>query len=336
MNKRIAGVIAAAMLCAVSTGCSGDKNSGNTQEQPLLQQSAAQTTAAPIQSNTEIAEQTQQASEENTSAQTQEAEPPTQQPQTEQSTSEAEAVQSYAPLVAGFGNEYLGLPQLDKVYIFQDKAAQTEIDGTVCHAVSCYDEHEGTLYFMCDYYVTEDGVKVYRYYESEDRYVLLPESTGFPLFDPSTQTPEEIFRNANELHALLCGRFDAVDLASPIRDDSGAQYYPITDERFDTMPELLEAVSRYFSDEIINAYMETGIFRTDDAGRLCRKSIAVENPTYAGTVYELSTLDGETATFVAYSTFMYEAGETAEKEYTFTAVKQYGVWKFTVFPSVYS
>ena len=55
------------------------------------------------------------------------------------------------------------------------------------------------------------------------------------------------------------------------------------------------------------------------------------DPSYIGSEFELTTLSEDMAEFTVYSTFSGEADSTYEKEYSYTVLKQYGVWRFTNF-----
>ncbi len=335
MKRTSAAALAAVLLCAGITACSGSDGTEVTTQH-------AETSAS---------QQTQDISEPEDSSfvSTEESKPQTTTPpQTEQTTTAVDAEETvevfgetsesggqgiYSALIAEYDNEFLGLPQKDKVYIFSDKDSTAEIDGELCYAVSCYDEHEGTLYYMCDYFLTQDGGRVYRFYEAEGRYQLLPEQqSGFAGLDPTTQTPEEIFAAAIELYdmfnkpSLLCDRDVYFDV------EGKGRYYLLLDERFDTMPELLDALSGYFSEPLVNAFMDSNQFRMGEDGRMYYYDCAWgSNIAYMGTQYELTTLTEDTAVFTGYSSFEFEAGIVEEMQHTYTAKKEYGVWRFVDF-----
>ncbi|MGN0688660.1 MAG: hypothetical protein ACI4KA_11225 [Oscillospiraceae bacterium] len=261
-------------------------------------------------------------------------------PETKEETAEALPESDvYVEYLAGCDNTFLGLPQKDKVYIFRSTGETAEIDGEECYGVSCYDEHESVLYYMCDFYVNGDGTKVYRYYQAEEKYSLLPESAGgFVRMDPTTQTAEEIFKEANALY----GYFDLEALAginsiTLEKEVNGStwKYYLVADERLDTKAELLNALSCYFSDEIINSLMDTQQYIEGDDGKLYTACGARgANIAYRSTVYDLSILTADTAEFTACSTYEWE-GEVTEDTITYSAVKRDGRWYFTSFELPY-
>ncbi len=320
--------------CLLMTGCGGNTDSDTT-----VQGDA--TTAS-----TSAAEQTTAAEEsepETTSAYTEHSEPvevTTTQSEPTESDIVIEVSDAHAEMITVFDNTYLGLPREDKIYVFQSTGESAEIGGELCYAVSCYDEHEGTLYYMCDYYITEDGSAVYRYYLSEDKFVLLPESKGFAQMDPTTQTADEIFAVANELY----GYFDlaALDGLSEYTleaevDGSTWTYYMVADERLDTKAELLSALSCYFSADIINSLMDTSMYREGMDGKLYSTGGARGSDIFhQKTVYELVSLTEDTAVFKGYATYSDEIMEdTYTEEYTYNAVKQDGRWVFTNFELPY-
>ncbi len=241
----------------------------------------------------------------------------------------------YAELIKDFDNSYLGLPQMDKEYTFGSTGTSAEIDGAEFYGVSCYDEYEGTLYYMCDFFISEDGATVYRFYENTGEYVLLPETEAFPALDPTVQGAEEIFANANELYRLFVSSQVECDTSVSVEMD-GATYYLISDERFDTMSELLEHLGKYFSDDIINSLMDSGTVRMGSDGGMYAQDVAGgTDPLYHGTEYVLSLLNESAAEYIAYSTYSSIDGESAEdvytEEYVFRMEKQFGVWRFTNF-----
>lgn len=249
---------------------------------------------------------------------------------------------TYAEMVMDYDNSYLGLPRMDKVYVFQSTGESAEIGGSKCYAVSCYDENEGTLYYMCDFYITEDGSAVYRYYLSDDKYVLLPESKEFVQMDPTTQTAEEIFAAANELY----GYFDmaSLDGDSECRIEAEVNgsmwiYQRVIDERLNTKAKLLNALSCYFSTDIINSLMDTSVYREGEDGMLYSTGGARgANIYYQYSVYELVELTEDTAVFKCYATYgdeELEGENTRTDEYTYNAAKQDGRWVFTNFKLPY-
>ena len=321
--------------CLLMTGCGGNTDGGETQQ--------TESSTASVTDAVQTEESEGSLPEVTTPALTEESEP------VEVTTAQSDPVESepvleiedtYAEMITAFDNAYLGLPRADKIYVFQSTGDSKELGGQLCYAVSCYDEHEGTLYYMCDFYITEDGSAVYRYYLSDDKYVLLPESKGFAQMDPTTQTADEIFAVANELYGYfdMCALngYDDKTLEAEV-DGSTWTYYMVSDERLDTKAELLSALSCYFSSDIINSLMDTSMYREGMDGKLYSTGGARGSNIYhQKTVYELVSLTEDTAVFMGYSTYSDEIMEDAyTEEYTYNAVKQDGRWVFTNFELPY-
>ncbi len=329
MKKRLCALLAA---CLMLTGCGRDEeSSGQSLPQPQdTTTSAAETVQAPVVQSVEVLPAV--------TVEAESAEPPA---ETAEPTVEAESAESaegsgfdkYAAMLMEYDNTYLGLPKKDKVYIFAGTDSTAELDGAVCHAVSCYDEHEGTLYYMCDFYISEDGGSVYRYYVSDDRYSLLPETSTFPVFDPGVQTPEEIFAVANELYGCFVGGslpyYAGMTMEAEV-DGAVRTYYMVSDERLDTKLELLEALEGYFSMDIINALMDSALYREGMDGKLYTTGAVATEPkeNYIGTEYELMVLNGDTAEFVAYSSYS-DGDVISVTEHSYMAVNSGGGWVFT-------
>lgn len=320
--------------CLLMTGCGGSTDSDTTVqgEATTASTSATEQTSAAVESEPEA-----------TTVATGESEPTevtTAQSEPAESDVEIEVTDTYAEMITAFDNTYLGLPRADKIYVFQSTGDYDEIGGEICYAVSCYDEHEGTLYYMCDFYITEDGSAVYRYYLSDDKYVLLPESKGFAQMDPTSQTADEIFAVANELYGYfdLCALngYDDKTLEAEV-DGETWTYYMVSDERLDTKAELLSALSCYFSSDIINSLMDTSMYREGMDGKLYSTGGARGSDIFhQKTVYELVSLTEDTAVFKGYATYSDEIMEDAyTEEFTYNAVKQDGRWVFTNFDLPY-
>lgn len=320
--------------CLLMTGCGGSTDSDTTV------QGEATTASTSATEQTSAAEESEP---ETTTVATGESEPTevtTAQSEPAESDVEIEVTDTYAEMITAFDNTYLGLPRADKIYVFQSTGDYDEIGGEICYAVSCYDEHEGTLYYMCDFYITEDGSAVYRYYLSDDKYVLLPESKGFAQMDPTSQTADEIFAVANELYGYfdLCALngYDDKTLEAEV-DGETWTYYMVSDERLDTKAELLSALSCYFSSDIINSLMDTSMYREGMDGKLYSTGGARGSDIFhQKTVYELVSLTEDTAVFKGYATYSNEIMEDAyTEEFTYNAVKQDGRWVFTNFDLPY-
>ncbi|MGN0650965.1 MAG: hypothetical protein ACI4KM_11050 [Oscillospiraceae bacterium] len=325
MKKKIAVLLIAALAL---TGCSDNKESGHTEGSTT--ESVEQTTAS--DSAPEPAGEESEISAAQTTAE-QTTEPVPEQTQQDEPTEEPVEVNA-AELISRFDNAWLGLPSEDNVYIFSDKGETKELDGVTLYGASCYDEHEGTLYFMCDYYVTGDGSAVYRWYEGNERLALCPENTVFPRLDPTSQTPQEIFKTAELLYGMFTpGKPPLLDRENTFEQD-GRTYAAIADERLNTKPRLLDSLNRYFSDEIINSLMDGNSYIIEGAdGTLYYDCTGFgEVPSYIGSTYELTGLTEDSAVFTVYSTWEFEAGERFETRLIYIANCVYGNWRFTAFP----
>ncbi len=338
--KKLMAIIAAA-LCVVLAGCSGEKDAGGTglDSSEITSGAVTEENAPEKTDEAGVNGEAPETAEQPTADAAESSEPTV---TTEEDVPQISATMpeaNYAELVSAFANSYLGLPSEEKVYIFSDNGKSAEINGGTYYGVSCYDEYDGTLYYMCDFYVSADGSEVYRRYEQEDRYAILPEEQGYARLDPTRQTPDEIFAAANGLYMLFDPDSNSAvggyDESSPM-EFNGAVYYPVTNELLDTKAELMDALSKYFTVDIINSLMDTNKF-TDVDGALYVKSCSggSVSPNYSGTEYELTTLTEDTAVFTRYDTYNFEAGETSEVETEYTAKKENGVWRFTVFPSAW-
>ncbi len=337
MKKRAFALLAA---CALLAGC-GDNEGSNTTEISTTTSATGTTAAEEAESvQTDIA--TSEAVEQTTTAATT-AKPTEEAPEIipDETVEVIPVTDKYVELITAYDNGYLGLPQSEKIYIFQSTGKTAEIESEECHGVSCYDEHEEKLYYMCDFYINEDGSRVYRYYVAEDKYSLLPETTGFTPMDPQSQSPEEIFKEANALY----GYFDLEALQGindktldKEVDGSTWTYYMVADERLDTKMELINALRCYFSDDIINSLMDSSMYTEGADGKLYTTMGARgANIYHVSTEYELSILTADTAEFTAYATF----GDpdvpdvTSVKEIIYNAVKRDGRWYFINFELPY-
>lgn len=327
----------AAIICVTLTGCSGDSDnspSGNTE----LESFSPPSVTEPITSSEE--DGADSLSEELPPEQTEK--PVTEESYPVESATEPPQTEKAPPAditkqIAAFDNTFLGLPSADKVYIFSDAYKSAEIDGYLCYAVSCYDEHEGTLYYMCDFYISPDGSRVYRYYEQEERFAILPEEQMTRL-DPTRQSVDEIFSAAETLYSMFHpyrnSYVDGIDHDTATTEINGEEYRPVTGGQINSKAALLDALDRYFSNEIVTALMDTNKFIELD-GMLYVRIGNISGPSFDPTVteieHELTELTENTCDFTKYVTHQYEAGETEVKEYVYRAEKQNGVWRFTDF-----
>lgn len=338
MKKITAAVLAAVMSLSLAA-CSGVKDSGatglenvssDTALSAVTEQQAAPETASETASHETDEEEAALATV--TAEGTEQAPEPT-----------AEAAQTgadYIALIQKYDNLWLGLPSDSKVYVFSDKNETAEIDGQTFHGLSCYDEHEGVLYFMCDFYISEDGETVYRDENSKNalegvppEFVLLPEETGFPPLDPKTQTADEVFANACQLTMLFkLGSISVAHDEEDVIDRDGWQYDRVTDERFDTKEKLFGALDKYFSFELVNSWMEAGVVAENDGKIYIRHNDGTgSDPFYDHSEYELTMLEDARALYTEYMYYIYEGNEEEVKEITYTAELENGVWRFTDF-----
>lgn len=335
MKKRSCALLAAVVLL---TGCGGRDESSLPSEvqQQTTSSAVAETVQAPV-ADTEEADVS-------APVETTEVTAPAETEEPAEETQAAETAESgfdeYAELVMQYDNTFLGLPQKDKIYIFAGTGEQQELDGVTCHGVSCYDEHEGVLYYMCDYFVSEDGSAVYRYYVMDGIYSRLPETSSVVPMDPGTQTPEEIFAKAFELYGYfdLCALNGWHDKTLEVEFDGMIlPYYMVSDERYDTKAELLEALRCYFSDDIINSLMDTSQYREGMDGKLYSAGGARgANIYYNSSEYELTVLTADSALYTVTSTYGGgEYGDPYTESYEYNAVKRDGRWYFINFELPY-
>lgn len=329
--KRFAAALAA-IFCLAAVGCVGDSDnspSDNNPEPEATSSALAPSVTAPAGISGETAGAVGEESFFTLSADASEESPP------EEPTADAppeELPPDVTEQIAAFDNAFLGLPSADKVYIFSDAGKSAEVDGRLCRAVSCYDEHEGTLYYMCDFYISPDGSRVYRYYEQEERFAILPEEQMTRL-DPTRQSVDEIFSASEKLYGMFHpdsnAAVDGLDYEAGAAEINGELYIPVSGT-IDSKAALLDALDRYFSREIVAALMETNKFIELDGVLYVRDCAgAGSNPTLSGVVRELTELTESAAVFTEYDTYQYEAGESEVKEVVYRAEKQNGLWRFT-------
>lgn len=332
MKRKITALLLAAAAVMLA-GCSGQKDNGGTGLESESSQTTTQqtTTAQPTQeAPPESAATSQTESEQEQTAQSQE------QVQTQESAEETVSVDvNVVSLITAYDNTFLGLPSPEKVYIFKDMLTTEDIDGRTFHQVDAYNEEDGTLYYMCTYFISEDGGTVYRRKAGVGN-VLLPESAGFPALDPQIMTADEVFADANYLCSVCLGSSDVesfTDVSQTIEVEGvPGEWARVTDTRIETKEKLLSALSRWFTDDVINVLMDAYRF-TDRDGVLYYylDGTDARSSTYTSSVWELTELSGERAVYTEYALFTYEAGETEEREYTYTAENYDGVWTFTEF-----
>lgn len=305
--------VAAALCFIMLTGCAADESGGITQQDRASSQ--AYSTEAAV-------------TEPQTAPYTSEPEQVSEAPE---SAEEVDAVR----LIERMDSDFLGLPDRDRVYIFMDKQEKTEINGGTFYGVSCYDDADGQLQLICDFYISADGLTVYRYHPEDESYRLLPEQQEFTGFDPETQSAEDIFSQANALYSAVYGELefnaDAVPVATPLGD-----MYPVSDTRLDTADKLTSALERYFSGDVLEKLLQGSdrVTSGEDGSLYCLEHYGSVSG-YLGTEYTLDELTEKTAVYSAASRFEYEAGNVTEKQFTCIAEKSENGWRFTKFEYPY-
>lgn len=310
--RKIATVLCLLTVLALS-GCEGDLSGGITQQEQLAEQSYFQTERI-IPAEADLSEISVSSSEE-ADASTEESE-------------EAQPMIDPVALTAAFSQEILGLEDNGRIYIFRDKNDRADISGLECCGVSCYDELDGTLHFVCDFYVSTDGSRIFRL--DGDDFITLPESARLDGFTPE-QEPENIMEAAVTLYSAVYGIVEFDRSAAAVTSDMG-NYYPVADERIDTRLKLNAALSRYFTGDLL-AELLSGSDKliADESGKLYCLEHSGGNLAYMDTEYSLASLEDGIAVYDAVSLFEYEAGEIFRQEYTLTAVKTQSGWRFSEF-----
>lgn len=314
--RKLAAVLAAVILTAAVSGCAADEFSGNTQQS--YSGASAEETAG---TSAEIPEETVETAE------------PAGEEYHETTEPAAESAPTADPvrLAEGFSAEYLGLPDSGKVYIFRDKGETVQINGAECPGVSCYDEVDGQLEFICDFYFSPDGGAAYRFHPEDGSYRPLPEQGDFPGFDPESQSPEEVFRQANALYAAVYGELDFDSSAEPVAAAAG-NFYPVSDERLDTEEKLHAALSQYFAGDILAKLLEGSdrVMTAEDGRLYCLEHYGgAQAPTVE---YSAADITEDSAVYSCTALYEYEAGNTTRQEFTCTAERnQAGEWRFTDF-----
>lgn len=311
--RKLAAVLAAVILTAAVSGCAADEFSGNTQ-QSYSGASAEETAGTSVGAAGETAEQSGEVNAVSAEPEAAAAEVPTADP---------------VRLAEGFSAEFLGLPDSGKVYIFRDKGETVQINGAECPGVSCYDEVDGQLEFICDFYFSPDGGAAYRFHPEDGSCRPLPEQGDFPGFDPESQSPEEVFRQANALYAAVYGELDFDSSAEPVAAAAG-NFYPVSDERLDTEEKLQAALSRYFAGDILAKLLEGSdrVMTAEDGRLYCLEHYGgAQAPAVE---YSAADITEDSAVYSCTALYEYEAGNTTRQEFTCTAERnQAGEWRFT-------
>lgn len=311
--RKTAAALLALLAAGMLAGCAADEFSGNTQQSYTEAMSTADSTQ-PAETTAYTEPVTVEPTEESEEVQTLQADP--------------------VRLAEQMGSEALGLPDNGRVYIFRDMQETVTINGGQYYGVSCYDENEGQLTHIGDYYISPDGLTAYLFHPEDGSYRLQPEQAAFSGFDPESQSAEDIFAQANELYAAVFGELSfTTEDAAPLVSQLG-NFYPVSDERLDTREKLNAALSRYFAGELLTQ-LEQGSDRVvnGEDGRLyCLEHYGTVEG-YLGTEYTLAELTEERAVYSAKASFEYEAGNVTVKEFTCTAEKSRDGWRFVEFSS---
>lgn len=313
--RRFAAVAAVIIAAVLTSGCAADEFSGNTQQSY---------SGASVEYSADSVEYSAEATAEEYSA-------PTAEPQASAAPTVESAAVDPVMLAEGLSAEFLGLPDSGKVYIFRDKKESVTINGAEYFGVTCLDEEDGRLESICDIYISPDGATAYRYHPEDGSYRLLPEQGEFPGFDPESQSPEEVFRQANALCAAVYGELDFDSTAEPVTSAAG-NFYPVSDERLDTEEKLHSALGRYFAGDILGELLKGSdrVFAAEDGRLYCLEH-------YGGAAapvleYSLAELTEDTAVYSCTALYEYEAGSTTRQDFTCTARRdQQGKWRFTDF-----
>lgn len=297
---------ACAALVAVAglSGCAVDENNGNTQQTAFSSYSATSRPSSEEISAHSVAEIT------------------------------AEPVPDPVQLIARYDSEFLGLPDKDKVYIFRDKKETVEINGAGCMGVSCYDDSDGELVFLCDFYISADGLTVYRHYQEDGSYRLLPEQAAFSGFDPAGQSAEDVMAQANALYDAVYGELAFDRDSEPVSSPLG-NFYPVSDTRLDTAEKLNSALERYFCGSALETLLQGSdrVIAGEDGRLYCLEHYGSVSG-YLGTEYTLTSLTEDAAVYSATARFEYEAGSVTETSFTCVAVRTADGWRFGEFSSI--
>lgn len=313
---------ACAALAAVAglSGCAVDENNGNTQQTAFSSYSATSRPSEEISAHS-VAEIT--------------AEPADITAEAEITPSvEAEPAPDPVQLIARYDSEFLGLPDKDKVYIFRDKKEIVEINGAGCMGVSCYDDSDGELVFLCDFYISADGLTVYRHYQEDGSYRLLPEQAAFSGFDPAGQSAEDVMAQANALYDAVYGELAFNRGSEPVSSPLG-NFYPVSDTRLDTAEKLNSALERYFCGNALETLLQGSdrVIAGEDGRLYCLEHYGSVSG-YLGTEYTLTSLTEDAAVYSATARFEYEAGSVTETAFTCVAVRTADGWRFGEFGSI--
>ncbi len=145
------------------------------------------------------------------------------------------------------------------------------------------------------------------------------------------QTPEEICLAAMEVYSWFALQPLDVDPDVP---DSTLSRFRVFDERLNTKEKMTNVLQEYFSDEIVEMLLTSGVYAEEDGFLYTGAERTREiDPTIISTEYYLAEETDEARTYIA--AVFYADEETGEvgslEEYTLYMEKIDGKWVFTQF-----
>lgn len=144
------------------------------------------------------------------------------------------------------------------------------------------------------------------------------------------ETPEQICSAAMEVYSWFAMAPLDVDLSMP---DSTGVRFRVFDERLNTPENLGEVVREYFSEEIAQMLMGSGVYAEEDGFLYTAQEGARSiDETIVSTEYYLAEETDSARTYLAAVFYADETGEIASlEEYTLLMEKIDGKWVFTSF-----
>jgi len=144
------------------------------------------------------------------------------------------------------------------------------------------------------------------------------------------ETPEQICTAAMEVYSWFA--LAPLDVDPSLPDSTGVRYR-VFDERLQTPEKLEEVVSEYFSEEITQMLMGSGVYAQEDGFLYTVPEPARPiDQTILSTEYYLAEETDESRTYHAAVFYADEEGNvTSLEEYTLMQEKIDGQWRFTSF-----